>query len=372
MRNRIVLLSVVALVATACQGGGAPATGTPPTSTTAGATATATSTATSAPGTATATATAGTSVAPPGQPESTRLRVAFSGQPDFTQVMNFKWIDDMKAKHGVEAEQLIFEGTAPPFRAMVSGEADIVVGQVPPGVLLVKETGAKLKMIAGDVASSDYLLISTPDVKQLSDLYGKKVGTAGPGAVSDSLTQAALKRENIDTSRIEFVQIGGTGARMAALLSNQVQAGAAHAAEGYDAVSKGLNELHPIADSLGPYLFHGMWATEEWLNANPNLAQLTVDEFINTVRWAQDNKAEYIATAKTKVEGLSDEAMDKAYDLFLEIDLFAVNGGLTPELVKATTDLEQEVGGLPADIPDASVWVDDRYVQSYLARNGSR
>jgi ABC-type nitrate/sulfonate/bicarbonate transport system substrate-binding protein len=255
---------------------------------------------------------------------------------------------------------------------MVSGEADIVVGQVPPGVLLVHETDADVKMIAGDVQRATYFLVSTPDIQELTDLYGKKVGTAGAGAVSDSLTIAALEAEGIDVNQIEFVQIGGTGARMAALLSNQVQAGAAHAAEAYEAIGQGLNDLLPIGESVGPYLFHGAWARADWLAANPNLAQIAIDEFIESVRWAADSKDEYIAVAKEKLEGLSDDSMSRAYDLFVDISLFAENGGLDDVLIQATVDLEKKVGNLPADIPESSVWVDSQYVDSYLARFGER
>jgi ABC-type nitrate/sulfonate/bicarbonate transport system substrate-binding protein len=358
-RTLLAALAVVAVATTACTGGGAsptPAGATPAAST----------------GPQPSTGAEPTGAAGPGAPETTTLRVAFSGQPDFTQVANFRWLDELKAKHGIDAEPLIFEGTDPPFRAVISGDADMVVGQVPPGIKLVLEASEDLQMIGADVAASDYLLVSTSDINTPTDLYGKKVGTAGAGAVSDSLTLAALKRQGIDTSQIEFVQIGGTGARMAALLSNQVSAGAAHAAEGYDAVSKGLNELLPIGEALGPYLFHGVWAKKTWLDANPNLAQIAIDEFMESVRWAAGNKDDYIAIAKTKVEGLSDDAMSKAYDLFLRIKLFAVNGGLEPATVDATIALEQEVGGLPADIPPTDQWLNDTFVQSYLERNGSQ
>ena len=305
-----------------------------------------------------------------GELESKSLKVGFSGQPDFTQIMNFKWLEDLKSEHGVETEDVIFEGTTPPFRALVAGEVDMVVGQVPPGVLLIKETGEDLVMIGGDVAASDYMLVSVPEVKTLADLQGKKVGTAGSGAVSDTLTVTALESENIDTSNIEFLQVGGTSARMAALLSGQVHAAAAHLAEGYAAVEQGLNDLYPIAEAIGPYLFHGVWAKRSWVEANPNLVQLVIDEFIDSVRWAAENEDEYLAASDDVVEGLSETARRKAYSVFLEIGLFAVNGGLDQELIDRTIEIEQKVENLPADIPSADEWVYRDFVDDYLERNG--
>lgn len=304
--------------------------------------------------------------------ESKTLRVGFSGQPDFTQIANFKWLEDMGTKHDVAAEDVIFEGTAPPFRALVAGEVEMVVGQVPPGVLLVTETGEDLVMIAGDVQASDYMLVSVQDLTSIEDLPGRTVGTAGEGAVSDSLTLAALQNEGIDTDAVEFLQIGGTGARMAALLSGQVDAAPAHFAEGYATVEEGLYDLYPVHEGIGPYLFHGVWTTRAWAEENPVLAQLAVDEFIETVRWAATSEEEYMAASETVVEGLSEAARRQAYAKFLEIDLFALNGGLEPELIDQTIAIEQQVGGLPEDIPEPDEWVYRDFVDSYLERFGEQ
>ena len=303
-------------------------------------------------------------------PESSSLKVGFSGQPDFTQIMNFTWLDTLSEDHGIDAEAVIFEGTSPPFRALVSGDVDMVVGQVPPGIFLRAETGADVVMIAGDVRQSDYLLVSSPDVTSLEDLYGRQIGTAGPGSVSTSLSVAALTREGINVDDLEFVEVGGTGARMAALVSGQTAAGAAHFAEGFNAVEQGLYPLYVIADAVGPYLFHGVWVDRAWLEENPNLAQLAMDEFINSVRWAANNKAEYITAAEEVTEGLSDAAKSRAYDEFIRIGLFAVNGGLEPSLLNATISIEQEVDNLPAVVEDSANWVVTDLVDDYLERNG--
>ena len=183
---------------------------------------------------------------------------------------------------------------------------------------------------------------------------------------------AALTREGINVDDLEFVEVGGTSARMAALVSGQTAAGAAHFAEGFNAVEEGLYPLYVIADAVGPYLFHGVWVDRAWLEENPNLAQLAMDEFIDSVRWAAGSKAEYIAEAATVTEGLSDAAKSRAYDEFIRIGLFAVNGGLQPELLQATISIEQEVDNLPAQVEDSANWVVTDLVDDYLDRNGSQ
>ena len=307
----------------------------------------------------------------PGEPESDTLRVAFASQPDFTQIMNFKWLEDLEAE-GMTVEDNYFESSQDAFRALVAGEADVAVGTLLSAILLVQESGEGVKVIASDLQAPDYLLISQPEVESLSDLEGQRVGISTPGDISDTLTRVVLDREGVDVDAVNFVQIGGTGARMSALLEGQIEAGPAHAAEGLTAAEEGLKNLFAYGEAVPDYLQHGLIVTDDWLAANPNLAQLMVDLFVDSVRWADENKDEYIERSADTVEGPSDDARDQAYDIFKDIGMFAVNGGMSTDLLENTVAIETEVGTLDDSAPAIEEWADPSFVESYLERNGEQ
>jgi NitT/TauT family transport system substrate-binding protein len=305
------------------------------------------------------------------EPETDTVRVAFASQPDFTQVMNFKWLEDMEAE-GLTVEDNYFESSQDAFRALVAGEADVAVGTLLSAILLVQETGEGVKVIASDLQAPDYLLVSQPDVGSLADLEGQRVGISTPGDISDTLTRVVLNREGVDVDAVNFVQIGGTGARMAALLEGQIEAGPAHAAEGLTAAEEGLKNLFAYGSAIPDYLQHGLIVTDEWIANNPVLTQLMVDMFVESTRWADDNKDEYIERSADTVEGPSDTARDQAYDIFKDINMFAINGGMSSELLENTVAVEQEVGTLGDDVPAVEEWADPSFVEDYLERNGER
>lgn len=305
----------------------------------------------------------------PGEPETDTVRVAFASQPDFTQVMNFKWLDDMRAE-GLTVEDNYFESSQDAFRALVAGEADVAVGTLLSAILLVQETGEGVKVIASDLQAPDYLLISQPDINSLADLEGQRVGISTPGDISDTLTRVVLNREGVDVDAVNFVQIGGTGARMSALVEGQIEAGPAHAAEGLTAAEQGLKNLFAYGEAVPDYLQHGLIVTDDWIAENPNLTQHMVDLFVESTRWAAENKDEYIELSAETVEGPSDTARDQAYEIFMEIDMFAVNGGMSDELLENTVAVEQEVGTLGDDAPPVEEWADPSFVESYLERSG--
>lgn len=307
----------------------------------------------------------------PGEPETDTIRVGFASQPDFTQVMNFKWLDDLEAE-GFTVEDNYFESSQDAFRALVAGEVDVAVGTLLSAILLVQESGEGVKVIASDLKAPDYLLISQPDITSLDQLEGARVGISTPGDISDTLTRVVLDREGIDVEAVDFVQIGGTGARMAALLEGQIEAGPAHAAEGLTAAEEGLANLFAYGTAVPDYLQHGLIVTDEWISSNPNLTQIMVDLFVESTRWANDNKDEYIALSADKVEGPSDSARDEAYEIFKEIEMFAINGGMSEELLQNTVDVEKEVGTLGDDAPALEEWSDPSFVESYLERFGEQ
>lgn len=299
------------------------------------------------------------------------LRLAFGSEPDFTTIGTFKWIETLEADYNVEVKELYFQSSQDAFRAVVAGEADLSLASITSAIVLNMTAGEDVKVIVADLQAPDYILVTTPDIKTDEDLAGGRIGISTPGDISDTLTRVVLEDRGDDVSKIDFVQIGGTGARMQALLSNQISGGAAHAAEGLAAVGQGLNNLFAYGESIPDYLQHGVIAPQKWLDANPELAQTVVDTFIDSTRWAANNGAEYIAKSKDHVDGIEDDIRQEAYDIFTKIGMFAVNGGMDDDQLDSTVEIEKRVGTFGGSEPPAnSDWADASYVEDYLARNG--
>lgn len=326
-----------------------------------------------ASGTVSSTLPSASAAATVGPPESTTLKIGVDGLPDFGNVGIFHWVAELKSMYGIDAQIIDLGSTAGPFRAMVSGNVDILLDTPDAGINLDIQSPKTVTMIASEDQRSDYVLLSTPDINTLSDLVGKKVGIQDPGSGSESLTKAALKAAGVDISQIQFVQVGGTSARIAAMISGKIQAGAAHIPDALDAVAKGgLKQLAQIGSVIGPYEFHTLWSTPTWLTAHPKLAQIAVNLFVDSNRWEADNKAGYIALSEPNVTGLSDSIRTTTYDAYTKLGYFAVNGGMDAASINSTIAVEQGVGNLPATMPDLSTWTDPSYVLNYLAANGSR
>jgi ABC-type nitrate/sulfonate/bicarbonate transport system substrate-binding protein len=305
----------------------------------------------------------------PASPESTSFRIVAASTPDFTQVYIPYWQDLLEAR-GLDVEVINVEGGDIAFRTMIAGQGDVYLGGLGHLVNFVQATGEDAKAIAVDAVATDYIIVSQPDIASVADLTGANLGINRPGDSGDAIMRAALKAEGFDPETANFLEIGGTSARVSALLAGQIDAGPAHAAEAFAAVEEGLKNLLVTGDSIGPFPQTALMTTGGFLDEKPVLAQIAVDTFIDALRWAASDKDAYIALSKEVVPDLPDTVRSPAYDVFEQIGLFGVDGGMTPELLDSFVEISLDAGQIQGEIPDQSVWADFSFVEDYLERNG--
>lgn len=308
-------------------------------------------------------------VAGPGTPEKTTLKVVQGSDPDFTQVGLTKAFEYLKAK-GITVEFASVVDTDTATRSVIAGQNDIVVNSLYFGINANK-ADIPLRTFMADITAVDYLLMSVPTITDVKQLEGGTVGINKPGDLGATVADQCLKYSDIDVSKVQYVQVGGTSARMSAVLAGQIMAAPAHAAESLNAQKKGaLNILVDCGKAIGTFLQTGASSTQEWLDANPNLAQHFTDAYIDAMRWSADNKAEYLALSKTVVPDLDDEIRDETYDLLKAANVWGVNGGLTPDAIKKLVDIGLDSKSIEDPVPDT--WYTMKYVENYLARNGEK
>lgn len=297
------------------------------------------------------------------------VRLIGNGALEFASLDVQHWQDLLK-EQGMDVEFNWVDSPDTSLRAIIAGSADAYVGSLTSAVLATANADANLKIIAVNNQATDYVLLVPPEITSLEDLEGKTIGISTPGSAADTIIRTALQKEGIDPEFAEWVNIGGTSARITALLAGQIDAAPAHAADAAPVVATG--EAHVVlnaGESIGSYLQSGLIASGEWLESHPDQAQQVVDAFIEASRWAVNEKEDYIALSNEFLpdDFSSDEERANTYDLYIAANFWPVDGGLGQEAIDAWIELEQGSGGLPEELPDQAVWLDDSFVKNYLA-----
>jgi ABC-type nitrate/sulfonate/bicarbonate transport system substrate-binding protein len=275
---------------------------------------------------------------------SKTIRLIEGGGFDFSDAAIYEAMDLLKQRgYDVSLENVADPTTA--LRAVLAGKADVYLGD--------------------PVEAPKYTLQS---------LAGATMATAGPGTAGVIVGVAALQKEGIDVGAIHQVTVGGTSARVTAILSGQVGLAPVHATDAATAAATGkVKILLNAGAALGVYLQQGLIASDSFV-ANTATAQATVNAFIDAQRWAYANEAGYakLVTENKLDSGLTATEAQTSWGALKADNFWASNGALCASSIDTTLGYDyKSPGGLTkATTPSISDWVDTSFVNTYLKAHG--
>ena len=301
------------------------------------------------------------------------VRIISGGSESFSDAAIHKATALLDAK-GVQVSSSIVADPATALRAVIAGQADIALLDPVEAVKAVANGDAPVKYIGSLSQTTDYVILSLPKYT-LNNLSGATFATAGAGTAGDVIASSALSESKVDMTKVQKVTVGGTTARVTAILSGQVGLAPVHAADAVPAVATGkVKILLNTGKVLGSYLQQGMIASDTFIKDKAT-TQAVVNAFIDAQRWASANESQYIATATANnlLGRLTADQATVAYQQLKDSKIFATNGAICTKSVTDTLTHDYQVasGGLTeATTPAYSKWVDPTFVNAYLKANG--
>ncbi len=309
---------------------------------------------------------AGTSTAAGATKAGPTVRLIEAGSTDFSSADVFYFADVLK-KNGINVDFNLIPDASSALRTVIAGQADVFIGSLPTAILAVVNGGANIKIIAANDQASDYVLVAQPDVT-LGNISGKTLAIDSPGSAGHVASEIGLQKSGINPDVVHYVKIGGSSARLTAILAGKVDIAPLHYPQALAALATGkVKLLLNVGKVIGPYLQSGLIASDSFLKQKA-LVQRTVNAFINAERWAASNKFKYIAYANNKqLDGGLDSSQEaKVWDYYSDTKFFGINGGICFNNITAFAKLNWTIGSLPKPLPGRKDWLNDTYVKTYL------
>jgi ABC-type nitrate/sulfonate/bicarbonate transport system substrate-binding protein len=156
------------------------------------------------------------------------------------------WIAKEKglfAKHALDAE-LVFTTASTAMQALIAGSIDIAGGDVL-APLSAFGGGADVVVVGSFANSTPYIMAARPAVKRVADLKGGKIGIQSPTGRGTIFTRFVLEEAGLNPDRdVELLRVGGTGARVAALVSGHIDGALVNPGVADQLKKGGLNALN--------------------------------------------------------------------------------------------------------------------------------
>jgi ABC-type nitrate/sulfonate/bicarbonate transport system substrate-binding protein len=184
------------------------------------------------------------------------------------------------ANNGLDVQLVYFRGGTTATMALLSQETPISQ-QAGPAVVSASLRGADTVMIAGGVVTSEYWLMTRPDIRNAEQLKGGSVAIALFGGLTDFMVRIALKRLGlIPVQDVAIVQIGGLPDRLSALETGKIQATMFPSPDNFMAQKKGFYNLVTVRL---PYQSTGVATTRRFIRERPDTVRRYVKSQIEAV-----------------------------------------------------------------------------------------
>jgi ABC-type nitrate/sulfonate/bicarbonate transport system substrate-binding protein len=225
------------------------------------------------------------------------------------------------------------------------------------GVWQANQQGADLVNVAGVQNISYYRMVASPDITDVTQLAGRKLGVSETEIGIDAfIAKIWLDRlEGIDSADVEFVNTGGQGSRVAALTSGAIDATLASAPAFLPVLAEGFSDLGASVDVI-PHIQQTTVVIDR-----PNLDVPEQREkflrfmraYVRAAQFISDpaNRDAVIAALVAQLQ-TSEEDAALFYDLYVPTGVVTLDGGLDIEGVRIWADF---VGTDPDTLIDETI-----------------
>lgn len=248
-------------------------------------------------------------------------------------------------------------------KAFVARQIDVIDAGAMAGPLM-RQGGVDVKLIMIRSAKSQYVLAANKKIQSAKDLEGGSVGISAPGAISDIYSRGIILASGGDPAKVSFVRIGGTSARMGALLAGRIDAAPLFIDSALILEAEGDDKFHILARA-GDYLplafEDALWTTAEYARTHPDEIVALIKSRIKMLRWIYENEEEFLQSASVAT-GVDYDVLARTWEEYKAINMWPANGETSVESLIYTMEVSYEADAIDEIIP-LEEWVDLTYLE---------
>ena len=291
-----------------------------------------------------------------------KLAVARSSASGFTfDPLNIGIEKGIYARHGLDVQAVVMDGSAKVHQAMLAGALDIGLGAGTDIAFLVKgspETAVGAIMLGAGI----YGLTVGPasPIRSAADLKGKKIGISTIGSLTQWLVLQLVRQQGWKPSDVAMVTVGSDAvAQTAALETHQVDATMGAAALGWQLETEGRGRLLlPASEIVHDFLMNAVFASNALIEQRPDALRAFLAAWYETVAFMRANRAETVTLARA-VDGFAQAVEERNYDAVMPF--MSSDGKFPAEGLAGVSRSFVDLGILPSE-PDIANYVTERFL----------
>ena len=248
----------------------------------------------------------------------------------------------------LDVEFVPFRGGPNLVKAVIAGE--VLLGAAgSTDILVFREAGMPLKMVATHTEGNHFTINVAPDVQGVGDLKGKAIGVTSVGATTWVFARMVAKQQGWDPDRdVKIVGLGGLDAQLAALARKEIHAfvwGDGGAVTQLAGKSKVLMRLDKVT---ARWISQIQYVSEEGIKKQGDDIRKVMKGLFSAIRFMTDQTADAAQVVAKKI-GWSPEAVLAAHKI--SGSLMSHDGTTSLEALRSMQDTLLEHGVIKKRLP---------------------
>ena len=241
-----------------------------------------------------------------------KIRLGNSGTGINTYLLDLGRRSGLFRKHGLDVEPIYVSSGSLLNQALLAGTFEMIMSQGSEA-MIARLRGADVRINAVVANRFNHVYLAAPSITSIKQLKGRKVAVSRFGSGSHFQTNLVLKEGGLDPERdVTVLQIGNSGARMAAILSGVVD-GTIMAGDFVPKARKeGFNILTDLADSKIEYPFLSLHMLGSYTDRNLRIVKAVIKGLSDSVRAMQSDPGAAKAAIRAALRTDDAETVDYA------------------------------------------------------------
>jgi NitT/TauT family transport system substrate-binding protein len=251
-------------------------------------------------------------------------------------------------QQALDVEFVPFRGGPNLVKAVIAGE--VLLGAAgSTDILVFREAGMPLKMVATHTEGNHFTLNVAPDVKTAAELKGKAIGVTSVGATTWVFARLFARQQGWDPDKdVKIVGLGGLDAQLAALSRKEIHAfvwgdgGAVMQLAGKSRVLTRLDAVTP------KWISQVQYVSEDGIRRHADAIRKSMRAIFQALRFMNDQPSEAAELIAKKI-GWAPEAVLAAHKI--SGPLLSHDGTVSMEALKTMQDTLLEHGVIKKRLP---------------------
>jgi NitT/TauT family transport system substrate-binding protein len=249
--------------------------------------------------------------AAPALAQQQRIRIAYSSRSNTITPLYIASSKGFFREEGLDVEMI---QVSPRLGAMAVMNGDVAFTTSFTSTFRAILQGMPLKLVSVALKKGVYYLVTRPEIKDVQELKGKKLGIATIRGTDSLVAEEMLRIKGVDPSSLQQLVIGETPLRAQALVANAVQVVSLSPPHDLILKNMGYNILAGPPEIGLPA--SGLFTSDRLLKENPAAVRRTLRAIIKANRFLAENRQETIAIM-TKWLPQSQQVAARSYDIEL-------------------------------------------------------